>query len=216
MIIFLPVINILALMIALLLNRPFKLRGFFRAIFFLPVIITSGPVIAELLRQGAGSLPVLNESNFVAQLLEAIPPFMRDPLDTLLSQIIFMLWFSGVQVVIYLAGLQKLDTSMYEAAQIDGANVWEMFWKITIPSLKPMMIISSVYTLVTLATFSTNPVISLIATSMFDPIRGYGYASALAWIYFVVIVMILSITIRLLSPKEKSYQVVKEIERLKR
>ena len=135
MILFVPVMNILAILIAILLNRQFKFRGFFRAIFFLPVIITSGPVIAELLRQGAGTLPIITESGFLNIVDQILPPFLNGPLQSLFSQIIFMLWFSGVQVVLYLAGLQKLDQSMYEAAQIDGANVWETFWKITLPSL---------------------------------------------------------------------------------
>jgi ABC-type sugar transport system permease subunit len=216
MILFVPVMNILAIMIAILLNRQFKFRGFFRAIFFLPVIITSGPVIAELLRQGAGTIPSIAESGLLDVLENLLPPFLNAPLQSLFSQIIFMLWFSGVQVVLYLAGLQKLDQSMYEAAQIDGANVWESFWKITLPSLRPMIVVASIYTIVTLATFANNPIIVWISNVMFNPIFGFGYAAALAWVYFLVIAMMLFIATRLISPKEKSYRVVKELEKFKR
>lgn len=216
MVLFVPVMNILAIMIAILLNRQFKFRGFFRAIFFLPVIITSGPVIAELLRQGAGTIPSISESGFLDILSNLLPSFLNAPLQSLFSQIIFMLWFSGVQVVLYLAGLQKLDQSMYEAAQIDGANVWESFWKITLPSLKPMIVVSSIYTIVTLATFANNPIILWISTVMFNPNFGYGYAAALAWIYFFVIALMLWLTTRLVSPKEATYRVVKELEKFKR
>jgi ABC-type sugar transport system permease subunit len=216
MILFVPVMNILAIMIAILLNRQFKFRGFFRAIFFLPVIITSGPVIAELLRQGAGTIPSIAESGLLDVLENLLPPFLNAPLQSLFSQIIFMLWFSGVQVVLYLAGLQKLDQSMYEAAQIDGANVWESFWKITLPSLRPMIVVASIYTIVTLATFANNPIIVWISNVMFNPIFGFGYAAALAWVYFLVIAMMLLIATRLISPKEKSYRVVKELEKFKR
>ena len=216
MILFVPVMNILAIMIAILLNRQFKFRGFFRAIFFLPVIITSGPVIAELLRQGAGTLPTLSESGFLELLQQSLPSFLNAPLQSLFSQIIFMLWFSGVQVVLYLAGLQKLDQSMYEAAQIDGANVWESFWKITLPSLRPMILVSTIYTIVTLATFANNPIILWISNVMFNPNLGYGYASALAWIYFLVIAILLLIASRLVNPKEKTYQVLKTYDRYKR
>jgi len=216
MILFVPVMNILAIMIAILLNRQFRFRGFFRAIFFLPVIITSGPVIAELLRQGAGTIPSIAESGFLDVLENLLPPFLNAPVQSLFSQIIFMLWFSGVQVVLYLAGLQKLDQSMYEAAQIDGANVWESFWKITLPSLKPMIVVSSIYTIVTLATFANNPIIVWISNVMFNPNFGYGYAAALAWVYFLVIALMLMVTTRLVSPKEASYQVVKELEKFKR
>ena len=216
MILFVPVMNILAIMIAILLNRQFRFRGFFRAIFFLPVIITSGPVIAELLRQGAGTIPSIAESGFLDVLEDLLPPFLNAPVQSLFSQIIFMLWFSGVQVVLYLAGLQKLDQSMYEAAQIDGANVWESFWKITLPSLKPMIVVSSIYTIVTLATFANNPIIVWISNVMFNPNFGYGYAAALAWVYFLVIALMLLVTTRLVSPKETSYRVVKELEKFKR
>jgi ABC-type sugar transport system permease subunit len=216
MILFVPVMNILAIMIAILLNRQFKFRGFFRAIFFLPVIITSGPVIAELLRQGAGTIPSISESGLLDVLANLLPSFLNAPLQSLFSQIIFMLWFSGVQVVLYLAGLQKLDQSMYEAAQIDGANVWESFWKITLPSLKPMIVVSSIYTIVTLATFANNPIILWISNVMFNPNFGYGYAAALAWVYFLVIALMLLVTTRLVSPKEASYRVVKELEKFKR
>jgi ABC-type sugar transport system permease subunit len=216
MILFVPVMNILAIMIAILLNRQFRFRGFFRAIFFLPVIITSGPVIAELLRQGAGTIPSISESGFLDLLANLLPDFLNAPLQSLFSQIIFMLWFSGVQVVLYLAGLQKLDQSMYEAAQIDGANVWESFWKITLPSLKPMIVVASIYTIVTLATFANNPIILWISNVMFNPNFGYGYAAALAWVYFLVIALMLLVTTRLVSPKEASYRVVKELEKFKR
>jgi len=216
MILFVPVMNILAIMIAILLNRKFKFRGFFRAIFFLPVIITSGPVIAELLRQGAGSIPAMTDTGILEIFARVLPPFLNGPLQSLFSQIIFMLWFSGVQVVLYLAGLQKLDASMYEAAQIDGANVWESFWKITLPSLRPMIVVASIYTIVTLATFANNPIILWIANVMFNPNFGYGYAAALAWVYFFVIALMLLVTTRLVNPKEKSYRVVKELEKFKR
>lgn len=216
MVIFVPVMNILALMIAILLNRKFKFRGFFRAIFFLPVIITSGPIIAELLRQGAGSIPSLTDSGLFDILSSTLPRFLSEPIQSLFSQIIFMLWFSGVQVVLYLAGLQKLDTSMYEAAQIDGANAWESFWKITLPSLRPLILVASIYTIVTLATFANNPLILLISSDMFDPNKGYGYASSMAWIYFAVIALLLWFTTNLIQPKEKGYRVVKEYSRLKR
>lgn len=215
MILFVPVINILAMLIAILLNRKFKFRGFFRAVFFLPVIITSGPIISELMRQGAGTLPALTESGILDLIEQSLPKFISDPLQSLFSQIIFMLWFSGVQVVLYLAGLQKLDHSMYEAAQIDGANAWESFWKITLPSLRPMILVSSIFTIVTLATFANNPIIQLISKVMFDPIKGYGYASGLAWIYFIMIALLLTLTTKLINPKEKRIREAKRYDRSK-
>jgi len=216
MVLYVPIIIILALIIALLLNHPFKFRGFFRSIFFLPVIIASGPVIAELMRQGAGTIPALADQNIAGLLLAFLPPWLANPIASLFQEIIMILWFSGVQVILFLAGLQKLDKAMYEAAQIDGANAWETFWKITLPSLKSIILVSAIYTIVTLATFSNNPIIIFISRAMFDPNKGYGYASALAWIYFFVITIFLVLVTVLIVPKDQGYRVVKQIERLKR
>jgi ABC-type sugar transport system permease subunit len=96
-----------------------------------------------------------------------------------------------------------MDQSMYEAAQMDGANGWETFWKITLPSLKNIIFVSAIYTIVTLATFSNNPIIAYIRIAMFEGAKGYGYASALAWLYFLVIALLLLGTSLLLNPKEK-------------
>ena len=66
----------------------------------------------------------------------------------LFSQLILILWFSGVQILVFLAALQKLDPAMNEAASIDGANAWERFWKTTLPTLKPLMLVNARYTIV--------------------------------------------------------------------
>lgn len=206
-----PVIIILAMIIALLLNRTFKFRAFFRAVFFLPVIITSGPIVSELLRQGAGTIPSLTESGFLTIISDLLPPVLANPLINLFTQIIFILWFSGVQVVLFLAGLQKMDQSMYEAAQMDGANGWETFWKITLPSLKNIILVSAVYTIVTLATFSNNVLVVYIRSTMYESItgKGGGYASALAWIYFTVVSLLLVIASLLIHPPEKKVMALK-------
>ena len=116
---------------------------------------------------------------------------------------VIVLWFSGVQIVLFLAALQKLDKEIYEAAEIDGANIWESFWKITLPTLKPMMLVASVYTIVFLATFSNNKIIVQIQRVMFDTQKGYGYSSALAWLYFIVVSLILLIAFLLFKPKRE-------------
>ena len=110
---------------------------------------------------------------------------------------------SGVQIVLFLAALQKLDSSIYEAASNDGASPWEMFWKITLPALKPMVLVSSIYSIVFLATFSNNKVITYIQSKMFDITKGYGYSSALAWIYFVVVAILLAFVYLLFKPKKE-------------
>jgi ABC-type sugar transport system permease subunit len=199
---FVPIIIIISIMVSLLLNQKIKLRGIFRSFFFLPVIIASGPMINELLKQGAGTIPML-ENPEIAETLSQLPRFLRDPISSLFSQMIMVLWFSGVQIVLFLAALQKLDSSIYEAASIDGASPWEMFWKITLPALKPIVLVSSIYSIVFLATFSNNKVITYIQSKMFDITKGYGYSSALAWIYFVVVAILLAFVYLLFKPKKE-------------
>ncbi|MEJ5314973.1 MULTISPECIES: carbohydrate ABC transporter permease [Anaerolinea] len=188
-----PVVLIFSMIIALLLNLRFKLRGVFRTIFFLPVVITSGPVIKELTAQGAASAPQVASSAAVTQFLQQLPAFLRNPAEYLLTSFILILWFSGVQILIYLAGFQKIDRSIYEAAAIDGASAWESFWKITLPSLTSTTIVNAVYTIITLSHFSENEVIRYIYSRTYDVQGGIGYASAMSYIFFLALVVLLGV-----------------------
>jgi len=203
MILYVPVILILSMMIAIMLNQKIKFRALFRGIFFLPVIIVSGPVINELLNQGAGSVPLIEQYGMLETIGEILPSFLAQPIQSLLSEMIMVLWFSGVQIVLFLAGLQKMSTEVYEAAQIDGASPWETFWKITLPSLRNIMVVAAIYTVVMLSTFSNNEVLGLIRQMMFASNGGYGYASAMSWLYFILISIILVIVVFIIAPKEK-------------
>ncbi len=188
-----PIVLIFAMIIALFLNLKFKFKGFFRVIFFLPIVITSGPVIRELTAQGAASAPGLANLPAVADFLAELPRAVRGPIEYLLTSFILILWFSGVQILIYLASLQKVDKSIYEAAAIDGASSWEIFWKIILPSLSTATMINAIYTIVTLSHFSENKVIQYIYTQTYNTQGGIGYASALAFIYFAIMLVIMGI-----------------------
>lgn len=198
-----PVIIVFSIIIALLLNQPIKFRWFFRVIFFLPVIISSGPVISELISQGAGGTNIMNQYGFANLIQRVLSPGLAKPLIKLFSEIIIIFWFSGVQILIMLAGMQKINRQIYEAAKVDGAGPWESFWKITLPSLKSLIFINVIYTIVLLASFSENKVIISIKQSMFNMQTGYGFASAMAWVYMVVIGLFIGITCLLLMPREK-------------
>jgi oligogalacturonide transport system permease protein len=186
-----PIVLIFAMIIALFLNLKFKLKGLFRVIFFLPIVITSGPVIKELTAQGAASAPGIASIPAVVEFLEQLPRTMRIPVEHLLTSFILILWFSGVQILIYLASLQKVDRSIYEAAAIDGASSWEIFWKIVLPSLSTSTVVNAIYTIVTLSHFSENRVIRYIYDQTYDVRGGIGYASAMAFIYFGVMILLL-------------------------
>lgn len=213
-ILYVPVITVISLILAMLLNSKLKGTGFFRTVFFFPVIITSGPVIKMFIDQGVASFPGIEDLIDFTQLAETLPQFLVDALQFLTSEFIMILWFSGIQILVFMTGLQKMDKSMYEAAKIDGATKWEMFWKITLPALNPTIVLNVVFTVVMQSIFSLNPIITKIQTDMnaTDGSGGYGYASAMAWIYFIVMLLILGLAVLIFKKHEKRE---KRVRRLK-
>ena len=143
LLLYIPIILVVSMIIAMLLNQNIKLRGFFRAIFFLPVVITSGPVINELLSQGAGTIPLIESMDILATTSSFLPAFLAGPLVSLFTEIIMILWFSGVQIVLFLAGLQKLNKEIY-----NGGNRWSHLGKhfeITLPSMRNIIFVCNLY-----------------------------------------------------------------------
>ncbi|WP_409343241.1 carbohydrate ABC transporter permease [Paenibacillus sp. MBLB4367] len=187
-----PIIVLFSLFVAILLNMKFKGRMAFRAVFFLPVIFSTGQVLSEIFNQKAGSLDMLNKYDIAGFVSANVPTFWADPILTVLNLFVVILWYSGVQILLYLAGLQTIGTSVYEASLIDGATPWEMFWKITLPALTPFILLNVVYTIVDMFTVPLlNPVLNMIVTNMSVPTLGYGYASAQGWIYFTIVFLVL-------------------------
>ncbi len=199
MLISVPIVLIFAMIIALFLNQKFRFKGLFRVIFFLPIVITSGPVIRELTAQGAASAPGLADIPAVVDFLAELPRALRSPVEYLLTSFILILWFSGVQILIYLSSLQKVDRSVYEAAAIDGASSWDTFWKIVLPALSTATVVNAIYTIVTLSHFSENKVIQYIYARTYDVQGGIGLASAMAFLYFAVMVALLALIFLLLT-----------------
>ena len=195
-----PIIVVFSLLIAMMLNQKIKGRGFFRMIFFLPVIIVSGPILETLNSQGAGSISSIDTQSISAAIGSFLPSMIAEPISDVFGNMVTILWYSGVQILLFISGLQKIDSSMYEAARIDGAGAWETFWKITLPSLKSMIMLTTVYTVVFISNNSDNAIIELIKSSMFSGIqeKGYGYASAMAWLYSIIVLLIVGIMVLLL------------------
>lgn len=202
-----PVITVFALIIAMMLNSKIHLKGFFRLIFFLPVIIVSGPVMNMLVSEGASSIPAMNTQSVVSALDAFLPYSVATSIGELFSNMIMILWYSGVQILIFLSALQKVDPSMYEAAKIDGGSAWECFWKITLPTIKPMILLNAIYTVIFLSGNEQNELINMIKSAMFSGTKekGYGYASAMAWMYAIVITLIVLLFFLLLGSKKDAY-----------
>ena len=196
MIINVSITIVFALIIAMLINQDIKGKGAWRTVFFLPVIITSGPVISTLISQGATTLPSIEDYGVITQILDNVGGFIANPVQALFNQILLVFWFAGIQILILLAGLQKIDRSVYEAASIDGAGPWASFWKITLPSLMPLISVTIIFTVVSMSVFSLNEVIIYIQNIMLGEstasiTSGYGYTAALAWVYFIVMALII-------------------------
>ncbi len=211
-----PIIVVFALIIALMLNMKIKGKGFFRVIFFLPVIIVSGPILGQLNAEGAGSISAIDMTALTNNISSVLPKMLAEPISDLFNNMIMTLWYSGVQILIFLSGLQKIDKSMYEAAKIDGGSGWECFWKITLPNLKPMILLNVVYTVVFTSNNDQNPIIGLIEDSMFSgaPGRGYGYAAAMAWMYSIVVLLMVGLFALLLMTRKDAYE--KQVKRAKK
>ncbi|MCV2231529.1 sugar ABC transporter permease [Acholeplasma manati] len=183
-----PAIVVFSIVIGLLLNQKIKLRGIFRTIYFLPVIISSGPVLTKISGEGAMTIPSLDTNGFIGLLQNNLPVLLADGIAALFSKIVLIMWFTGVPVIIVIAGLQKIDKAIYEAASIDGASIWESFWKITLPSIKPLINIIIVFSIVNISVFSSNEIMLIIDQRK---LTQYGLANAFSWIYFTVTMVLL-------------------------
>ncbi len=211
-----PVIVVFSLIIAMMLNQKIKARGFFRLIFFLPVIIVSGPILGMLTEQGAGSITAIDTQAISTAIHGFLPYSLAEPISEIFENMVTILWYSGVPILIFLSALQKIDRSMYEAAQIDGGSGWECFWKITLPMIKPMILLNCVYTIVFISNNNQNAIIELIKASMFSGTKekGYGYASAMAWLYSIVVLLIVGLFALLFLARKDVYE--KQVKKAKK
>lgn len=211
-----PIVVVFALIIALMLNGKFKGRGFFRTIFFLPVIIASGPILGMLTEQGAGSISAIDVTAITTSISAVLPHSLAEPISDLFQNLVTILWYSGVPILLFISGLQKIDSAMYEAAKIDGGSKWECFWKITLPNIKPFILLNCVYTIVFISNNDQNSIIGLVKSSMFSGVqqKGYGYASAMAWLYSIVELLIVGIFAALFMAKKDVYE--KQVKKAKK
>ncbi len=190
-----PLINIFALYVALLLNRKMPGRTIFRAVFFLPVVLGSGFVMQQLLNQG-----VDQEAMKVAQgilLPDQIRAYIGGTgvklVQDFLNTITMIMWSSGVQIIIYLAALQGIPASLYEAAKVDAASPWSTFWLISLPMLAPMILLNLIYTVVDSFTDASNSLINYILDVGFKREGRLEYSAALSWIYFAFVILLIGV-----------------------
>lgn len=191
----LPVIMIFSLFIATILNTEFRGRAIVRAIFFIPVILNSAAV-ASAMSSGQLMTDALTDSGGFGAIFELDQYLLRAGVGTglvglvvgLVERIYSILALSGVPILLFLASIQSIPRHLYEAAEIEGATKYEMFWLITLPNVKPHLITVAIYVLID--TFLTSPVsayINRLSTTE------WGLNAAMSWLYVLVVLVILMI-----------------------
>jgi ABC-type sugar transport system permease subunit len=193
-----PIILAFSLAVALLAMQKVPGSGVFRAIFFLPVVIGSAVVIDRMfdmlhnqlvLFRGQGAQEFLH-----IYLGDRMPAFLQ-----FLNRSIFVLWRSGVQILIFIAGLKSIDPALYEAAEVDGASAWGRFWKVTLPMLSPVVLINIIYTIIDSFTDYFNSVLSYMRLVTFVIDLRLGYPSALGNIYFIMVFVLVALVFVIVS-----------------
>jgi ABC-type sugar transport system permease subunit len=197
-----PAVLIISFMMALVLNQKFKARGFVRAIFFLPVILSSGVLVGleynNSMLEGMKSYiqensnvvditatlqEILSNSGFGNRFLNTVYDILNSVYEVVLS--------SGIQIIIFLSGLQTISKSMYEAAKIEGCSAWESFWKITLPMVSSVILVNVVYTIIDFFMRTDSEIMEKIRINMIK--LDYGFSSAMAWVYFLAVILIIAV-----------------------
>lgn len=204
----LPVIVILSLILALLLNQKFRGRLFFRGLYFLPVIIASGVVIELLFQTTTNELSSSGVSDsFASDMIQvddilnwlSLPTEVSLFFGDLLNDIFNLVWNCGIQIVLFISGMQSIPDSLYEVSKVEGATKWEEFWFITLPMLSRTMILVIIFTIVELVTAKDNAVMSQAYTYMRSTAQNYGTASAMLWIYFIIVGALMALIMLIFS-----------------
>lgn len=205
---------VVAFVIAIILNQNFKGRPFVRALFFLPVILSSGVLVGlesdNTLMQGmqdmiSESTPfTVTDSMMEILRLTGIGGSLLDVIFDLIAEVYDIVMASGIQIVVFLSGLQNVPASLYEAADVEGCTKWEAFWTITFPMVSPLLIVNIIYTIIDFFMRSDSDVLEKIQETMNIQLN-YGFAAAMSWIYFGVSIAIIGVATLILSKGVVNY-----------
>lgn len=196
----LPIIVLISLILAIVLNQNFKGRLFFRGLFFLPVIIATGVVIdllfsantSDIAQVGVDESVSANMIDFNAIISSlGLPKNFSEYLTDVFNNIFELVWGSGIQTILFISGLQTIPDLLYEVAKVEGCTKWEEFWYITLPMLSKVIMLVIVFTLIELLTAKTNVLMAMIIQILNN--LEYGVGAAMAWFYFAVIGLTLGV-----------------------
>lgn len=203
-------IMVFSFFVALVLNQKFKGRALVRSVFFLPVILASGVMLkldSDNALMAAVAATVEVNAGGTTGITDALQNILRttgvgvrafETLFDVINNIYDVAISSGIQIIIFLSGLQTISVSMYEAADIEGCTKWESLWKITFPMVSSLFLVNWIYTVVDFCMRSDNEVIDKITTYM-NVNLNYGLASAMAWTYFVLVMAIIGVSSLIIS-----------------
>lgn len=207
-----PLIIILSFVLALVLNEEFRGRTFFRALYFTPVIIASGSVITLMLTMTTTDVESMaGQNSQLTQLIQVddvlnmlgLPSSISKYLNSIVSSIMNILWDCGIQIILFIAGMQSIPDLYYEVSKVEGATKWETLWFITIPSLFRVILLVAVFTAIELMTDEGNPVMN--GAYVFLQTQRYGIGNAMLWSYFVGILAILGVVLVGYSAAERRW-----------
>ena len=210
-----PAILIFSLFMAVLLNQKMAGRAVFRAIFFIPVILSTGIMesiegqnILGTMMEGSDSIDGSEQSaaSEIVSVMDIERLFysmkigkeLVEYVVKMINEIYDIVNRSGVQMLIFLAGLQSISPAIYEACRIDGCTSWETFWKITFPMISPMILVNGIYTIIDSFTTDSNTVMKYI-NSVYQGSDGQVLSSAMAWMYFLIVMLMLAVAAGLFS-----------------
>ena len=213
-----PAILLFSLFMAILLNQKMVGRAAFRAIFFVPVILSTGliasidegNVMLEYMENTEETIETgSTQESAVAEIVSVtdigwlfssmkVGTELVEYVTSMINNIYNIINRSGVQMLIFLAGLQSISPAIYESCSIDGASAWETFWKITLPMVSPMILVNAIYTVIDSFTMSTNGVMSYIS-KVYNEAGGNVRSSAMAWIYFLLVMLVIGVVAALCS-----------------
>lgn len=195
-----PLILMFSIFVAVILNQKFVGRILLRGIFFLPLITTSGIVmqiisgdsVAQSMMNGTADSALFQVTSIRDWMLDSALPYeVTNFIFDFINRIFELVWKSGIQILLLLAGLQTVSPTLYEAASIEGATAWEIFWKITLPMLSPVLVLVTVYSVIDSFTdVSSNAIMGKIMSlaSSFN----YGVSAALSWVYFLLVGIVIA------------------------
>ena len=208
---------VMSFVVAVILNQEFKGRVLCRAIFFLPVILSSGvlPGIEhqnEFYDMMAGTAEALEGSGVdlsavLQDLLQVsgVANSVFEVVFTMIDSIYDIVMASGIQIIVFLSGLQSISPSLYEAAEVEGCSAWESFWKITFPMVSNLLLVNCIYTIIDFFMKNDNRVMELIYQVTYQDFK-FGISAAMSWIYFAIALAFIGISSFIISKAVKSYE----------